>query len=31
MPKATMSTVPSNAAAGRFNGRIFNRRPLISR
>ena len=31
MPKATIRTVPSNAAAGRFKGRIFSRRPLMSR
>jgi hypothetical protein len=26
-----MSTQPNKAAAGRFNGKIFNRRPLIRR
>jgi len=30
-PHATISTAPSNAAAGRFNGSTFNRRPLMSR
>src|ERR1051326_3046210 len=31
MPQATINTVPNKAAAGRFKGRIFNCRPLISR
>jgi hypothetical protein len=29
-PVQTINTAPSKAAAGRFNGRIFSCRPLIS-